>query len=428
MSTNDSERSIEEVVRDKFFAFLKATSLGSGDDRDHEYGGQSYGRNCLLLGWSHGPYQEAIRVIHEARPRVSEKTIGQLLTQSMVKLFHEHNVSEEADPEADAPLLDSILDTLVSAAVSNEVTNLLELLKSKIEPWTTYVFVEGIELKGLRELQLGTATLYPKEYGPWRQALEVVKARGRLEATLQNIKRDTEHCHCYLTIGIEGESKYVDEQAFHQAQDNILAILNLYLGSFRHRTYQKIGVLGQPAIVRRRIVFKHTPSNGEDWSRVKFFYSWEFAPARFYEINETMVQNWKEHGLDRVAECIESVDSKRESVESRIRRAIIWYSRALNAYSQDEQFVGLTTALESLLVADENVDSITQRLADGVSMLLGGGFENRQCIKKKMKNLYNMRGRVVHAGVPVSQENLFSLNGIVAGTIIAFISREMTNH
>ena len=428
MSTSSGERKpIEEIVRDKFFAFLKAVSLGHRFDRDHLHLGHSYGRNCLLLGWSDQPYREAIKVTNEVRPRVAEKTIQRLLTQSMVKLFHEHNVSEEADPEADAPLLDSILDTLDPQTVNNAVTNLLELLKSRIEPWTAYVFVEGIKLKGLRELKLGAATLYPKEYGPLLQALEVAKTQEGFKSALQRIEGDTEHCHCYLTVDIEGESGFVREQALRQTPD-ILSILNLYLGSSRHRTYQRIGVLGQPTVARHRFVFAQTPPIGEDWSMTKFSYSREFAPARFYEIDEEMVQNWKQHGLDKVVECIESVDCNSGSVESRMRRAVIWYSRALNAYSEDEQFVGLATALESLLVADDNIDSITQRLADEVSMLLGGDFQNRQCIKKQMKDLYNLRGRVVHAGMPVSQENLFSLDGIVANTIIAFIGREMTNH
>ena len=144
----------KDVVRDKFFDFLGATSLGHGFDRDHVHLGHSYGHNCLLLGWSHQPYEEAIKAVHETRPDVSEKTIGEVLVQSMVKLFDQHNVREDADPEIDAPSLDSILQTLDPSAVNGEITGFLEVLKSQIKLWTVFVFLEGLELKGFAELPL----------------------------------------------------------------------------------------------------------------------------------------------------------------------------------------------------------------------------------------------------------------------------------
>jgi len=117
-----------EVIRDKFFAFLRATSLASGLNRDHVHLGHSYGHNCLLLGWSHLPYEEAIKAAHEACPEVSCKTIGKMLTRWMVKLFHQQNVRDDADPEADALALDSILATLDSTAVNEEISDFLDLL------------------------------------------------------------------------------------------------------------------------------------------------------------------------------------------------------------------------------------------------------------------------------------------------------------
>jgi hypothetical protein len=98
----------------------------------------------------------------------------------------------------------------------------------------------------------------------------------------------------------------------------------------------------------------------------------------------------------------------------------------MNAYSEDEQFVGLTIALESLLVAGENVRNITQRLADMVSALLGTDFQSRRRISRRTKDLYNLRGQVVHNGMPVSQENLFLLDDLVANAILTFVRREIS--
>ena len=422
---SEKTRSKREVVKDKFFAFLGATSLADGLGRDHIHLGHSYGRTCLLLGWSHQPYEEAIKAVHEIRPEVSEKTIGKVLTQSMVKLFHQHNVREDADPEADAPVLDNILETLDSSAVNEEVTNFLELLKSQIKTWTAFVFLEGVELKGLVELPLGVATLYPRNRGPLYDALEEVKTVRGLDDIPKSIEELAGHCCCYLTTDVEGENGFVAQQALGQAQD-IASVLNLYAVSSRHRAsfYERIGVLGQPTITRCQLVLRRTPPVGEDVPSPRYSYSEQFPPARRYEIDSAQVHQWREHGLNKVLECVGPQDFPPGSAESRIHNAIVWYGRAMNAYSEDEQFAGLIIALESLLVADENV-SITQRLADGVSALLGTDFQSRERISKRTKELYNLRGRLVHAGMSVSQENLFLLNDLVAHAILAFVRREI---
>lgn len=419
-------RSKREVIRDKFFAFLRATSLAQGLDRDHVHLGHSYGRNFLFLGWSHQPYEEAIKAVHEVRPDVSEKTIGRVLSQSMVKLFHQHNVREDADPEADAPALDSVLDTLDPSAVNEEITSFLDLLKSHIKMWTGFVFLEGIELKGPRELPLGVATLYPRNRGPLHNALEEVKTIKGLDYIPQYAERFAGHCCCYLTIGIEGDSHFASQQALDQAQD-VVSILNLYIVSSRHRvsSYQRIGILGQPTTTRHQLVLKRTPPIGEDTPSPGYSFFAQRPPVRRYEIDSAQVQRWKEcGGLDKVLQCVELPDIVPGSAESRIRNAIIWYGRAMNAHSEDEQFVGLIIALESLLVSDERV-KITQRLADGVSALLGTDFQSRQRIAERVKELYELRGRIVHEGIPVSQENLFILDNMVANTILTFVRREV---
>jgi hypothetical protein len=241
--------STKELMKDKFFAFLKATSLAPPDlDRDHIHLGHGYGRNCLLLGWSHQPFKEAIEAVREICPEVSEKTAGEVLSRSMIKLFHQHNIREDADPEADAPLLESILSTLDSSAVSEEVTNLLDLLKSQVKTWSVFVFVEGMRLKNLSELPLGIATLYPKSRGPLLRALQDVKSIKGLDKIPQGVEKNAAHCECYLTIDIEGEDRFANQQALLRAQD-VVNVLNLYMASSRHRnSYQRISVIGQPTV------------------------------------------------------------------------------------------------------------------------------------------------------------------------------------
>jgi len=419
---NMNKKSTEEVVKDKFFAFLADTSL-SHARRDHIHAGHSYGSNCLLLGWSHQPYSEAIEAVHEALPQVSKRSTGRALSNSMRRLFERQFVREDADVEAEAPVLDSILPKLDSSDVLEEITDFLELLKSQVRPWTAFMFVEGVELK-ISQLEIGRATLYPKREGPLVPLLEKLKNDSTWECVLQDIERETAHTHCYLTVSIEGEDDFANQEAFRKGQD-VINILNLYLASSGHRAsfYQTIGIVGQPAMVRGQFVLKCTPRVGQDDDQVQWGYFGQLPPGRCYDIDCGKVQQWKRLGLDAVVASVESANPQARSAQSRIKNSVTWYGTAMNAHTEAEQFVGLMTALESLVVADERV-SITQRLKDAVSALLGGDFQTREDNKKRIGDLYELRGCVVHGGEPVAQDNLLELNSIVIQSIFGFVQQE----
>jgi hypothetical protein len=412
----------EEVVKDKFFAFLADVSL-SHSHRHHTHVGHGYGSNQLLLGWSHQPYNDAIEAVHQVLPQVSKRSISTALSHSMRRLFEQRFVREDADVEAEAPVLESLLPELDPSDVLEEIAHCLELLKSQIERWTAFMFVEGVKLK-TSELEIGEATLYPKEIGPLPSLLKTLKNSPNLERVLRYVERDAEHTHCYLAVNVEGEQYFADQQAFRKGQ-NVINILNLYLASSSHKasSYQSIGIVGQPAIGRERFVLKRTPPVGAGEDNLRWTYFGQLPPGRCYDIDHSKVQRWKQLGLDTVAACVQCTDPQPGSVQSRIKNSVTWYGTAMNAHTETEQFVGLMTALESLLVADERV-SITQRLRDTVALLLGGDFQTREDHKKRIGDLYKLRGRVVHGGEPVPRERLFELNDIATRTILAFVQRE----
>ena len=416
---------MKSVVQDKFFAYLRSTSLGRGRDRDHVYLGQAYGRNCLLLGWSHQPYEEAIRAVQETHLGISDRAIGRALVQSMVTLFDQHNVRKDADTEADAPTLENILPTLYPSAVIRELANLLRRLKSSVKSWTAFVFLEGIELRGLRCLSLGEATLFPKDQGPLVDALSDMDCIEGFDDVTAWVRESIGHCPTYLVIDFEGENSHVDEDALHEAQ-HVASVINRYTVSARHRhaSYERIGVLGQPTSTRGQLVVKRTPPVGQIGANPYYACYGQAAPGRQYRIDRTTVDRWREAGLDKVVQCLQLREATPGSAEARISNSITWYGRAMNAHTQDEQFAGLFIALESLLVADREVRNVTQRLADVTSSLLGSDLESRESLAKRTKELYEVRGRLVHGGVPVSRESLFALDEMVAESVLAFVRRE----
>lgn len=424
MSTETpKKKSAREVIECKYFALLNATSLKDDFNRGGMDLSYSYGANHLILGWRREAFREATKALHEARPKVSEKTIGKLLSASVVKLFRQCNVREDADPEADAPILESILPTLDPATVKAEVTDLLDRLKTNIRGWTVFVFLEGIELLGLTELPLGAAKLYAKDHGPLPQIIEDDARKGH--PTPQDVMKFAGHCRSYLTVDIEGEGEYAIQWASDRAKD-VVSILNLYCVSSRDRVslYRNIAILGEPTITHHRFWIQCTPPVGEDPSSTSYTKS-ETAPVRYYAIGAEELQRWKDCGLDKSLESISFSETPLSPVQNRIRNAFTWYARAMCAYTTDERFVALMVALENLLVGNKEEVNLTQRIADEVAGLLGTNFESRESIKERAKALYKLRGHVVHHGVSVSDGDLSKLGEMVANTIVAFLRREM---
>src|SRR5262249_4885071 len=145
-----------------------------------------------------------------------------------------------------------------------------------------------------------------------------------------------------------------------------------------------------------------------------------------YKIDEETLDLWNKYEVANLAEWFTITDSK--SIQARIKRAITWYSHAVNADTKEIQFVSMTTAIEGLLLDKGeskdnqlNLGSIKQRLADRVAYLLGKDFDERVNFATKIKALYDIRSGLVHGGESANLNNsLYELEDIVGATIIAF--------
>ncbi len=435
MSKNHATDEMQPIkqLEEKFCAFLEATSLLDGIQRAHVYLGRSYGRNNALLGWSDKPYQDAIEAVQQLCRTVSKKTIARVLNDSMVRLFEQHAVRENADPEVEAHL-DSILHILDRSAIEKEVIRFLDFLKSQVQWYTVLIPIEGVELK-LAELKIGEAILYPTERGPLITNLASPKDGMNSREFVENyIKPTFREAGCYAVIEVEGDSGFATQQALQKAQD-IVHILNLYMASCRQKRsgWQKIGVMGQPTMVREELVIYITSPVGEHETQPRVGFSGRSPPGWAYEIDSAKVQKFKDSGLDEVSACFRYRDSNPALIRSRIRRSVTWYSKGVNADNSDEQFVALAIALESLLVGKEERDlsvpwgSIAQRLADRVAFLIGRDYAKRVNLAKETKRLYRIRSKIVHQGQSVSLENLDRMNNVVAEAILAFVGRNFAS-
>lgn len=413
--TGSADDSSKDPIREKIFALLRSTCRQTNPFEQVTFGDGP-------VGWPKESYWDAVTAIRRTYPKVSEQTIDRYLFDLLAKLLEQAKITSASDPDALDERLRSILKTVGSQAVLDEIATLRSRLEAEIKAWSVFVFVEGIVLTDLTELQLGSFTLYPKDAGPLPRLLKELTPRA--PDVHQEMKTWADHCHCYLTFDVEGESRFVDQEIGRLA-DGGVAILNLYCAwsTDRESLFHSIVVLGHQTITHNRLILKQAPPINAGSLQHEFSYWEQGGPARHHDIDKTKVEHWKEHGLDAVLRSVTLTDPTPGTAESRIQKAAMWYSRAMNAPSKEEQFVDLTTALESLLVGEEEV-SKGQRLADGVSGLLPGDFKKREKARKRMKELYDVRSKAVHQGITVAGEDLRDLDRIAANTILEFACRE----
>lgn len=356
------------VIKGKYYELLKGVSLEPGINREYVYLGKSYGRNSLLLGWDPKLALNAAQVIHKSSPEVSEEAIRYELQNSIVSLFEARYVSEDASPELDAPIVMSLLDSLEPEQVDSEIQRLLTTVMSIVKDWTAFIFIEGLELS-IPELQLADAILYPSTSGPLWTLLQEIPITAWRETISELVSEANEQCHTYLAVGVHGDKNHASSEALRLSQ-KVVAILTLYMVTTNHRQrlFRDIGVLGYPREDRCKLIVICTPPFSTVTDQRYWAINEQADSLHYHSIEAETLEYWQSLGLEVVMDCCKAKDNSQNPASTRINNSITWYCRAMNAITMDEQYVAMVTALESLLVADEEV-SITQRLADSVSML-----------------------------------------------------------
>jgi archaellin len=419
---NARERKAFQELKAKFIDFMKNTSVKSGAHREMVWLSRIYGSNLALLGWKMAPYKQAIEATKKLCPQVSEKTIAGALQERMLQIFETQFVEErkeEVGPEQEVDL-DSIASVLDLSGIDTELSDMIELLRSKIEKFQAFIPLTGVRL-GLDEVKLGDFTLYPPGAGPLYQTLH-----GLRDDFTEELKRSFSQIHCYVMISeLEGDSEYVKEKTIWKAQD-VVDILDFYLASCRDRQrgYHPINVQGQLRILDRIAVYVSSPSGQRSVNLTNPY-------TLLYEIHEDTIADWQRRNLAKVIDCFRDDNLATTIVRSKIRRATQWYSRAVQASTAPEQFINFSTALEALLIGEgegtsleEKYGSITQKLGDRTAFLLGESFEHRKNLAKRVRRLYNLRSSIVHQGTSIDQASLDEMDSLVYMTIHAFIEKD----
>ncbi len=116
----------------------------------------------------------------------------------------------------------------------------------------------------------------------------------------------------------------------------------------------------------------------------------------WYEIDEAVVATCQDTKFIARAEVI--FDPPRKSLAERVSQGLGWLTRGRQAEDRAERLLYFFTAVEALLSTDDKTAPVVQTIARHAAVILTSDNAERSKIAGAVKNLYNFRSSLVHAG------------------------------
>ena len=116
-------------------------------------------------------------------------------------------------------------------------------------------------------------------------------------------------------------------------------------------------------------------------------------PFSFQHLLET--DKKRNLGFSKIADLLAR---KRNRLDDRIIAAIQWAGKATVESRKEEAFLLYAISLESLVLLENEKEELTYRLRTRVAHLLGKDLEGRKIISENVRDLYDIRSKIVHSG------------------------------
>ena len=113
------------------------------------------------------------------------------------------------------------------------------------------------------------------------------------------------------------------------------------------------------------------------------------------EITQAHVTAMKDEGIFEMAALLTKEPKQLNSLERILMRCIHWYSLSQIQPDRGSELLSLVIVLETLL-APEDRAPLAASISECVAMLLDGSAKGRNFRKDKIKQIYNVRSRLVH--------------------------------
>ncbi|PSR16197.1 hypothetical protein C8255_19080 [filamentous cyanobacterium CCP3] len=405
IAISESINRIHERLRDNKDSFLDPMTQSSiGIDRN--------GVSITLTGSTLEEYRRILdRLLQEKdiKEKFSEKSLENILREVISKLYSLGDIDQ------------------TQVFLKNE----FEKMRSKCKAQIVYIPIDGI-------------FVYEQEVGSIQVGNILIEKIT--EEKLQSIIQKTRD----ITLSLSNNF-YSSEDLIWMAQENEESLKNIFLNLVcakysitaeptravelaRRETGRSLDILrfAIPLLYQRkdnvRIEIEGDAGSG-GWrhliiSEDSRFFSKGFNSSRqTFDINRKRLDALEKVGIFKLSELFQKKDPT--DLEKNLIVALGWFSQSQNQTNLNSELLYLTICLE-VFFSPERGERISEFISEGIAFMLGDSFEKRKEIKKKSKDLYDLRSKVVHGrGKPISEKDVYELQGITLGVIIKLIDNEI---
>lgn len=365
-------------------------------------------------------YLALIAQLQERFPQVAQQTVVKLIDNLIQTLIVEIVSSHQWEWDKSFSLNEIQAGLVAQERLVTSVENLLRDLASLVREYTVFVPLTGVELS-MPKYDLGPVSLVRTVDS--MPALERTDGAAEFQYVHSDIYSHFASIPCLVEIPITGDSEFARQEGVRLASQ-LAAILNLHFAerAMPKEHYQKIqsAAIASSAVQITLVRTQLPDANGAQ----RPTYLPGITNVGFFKHNltQTQLNMVKASSFDLMWRCLEQRKHKSKSLGERIRRAVLWFDKAVNFDEPDAQFVGLATALEILLIGESNA-SITQQLADRCAFLLGDDLESTIACAVHVKKLYGVRSGIVHSGKEPTASEVVEMTQLASRVILDFVQR-----
>jgi Apea-like HEPN len=125
----------------------------------------------------------------------------------------------------------------------------------------------------------------------------------------------------------------------------------------------------------------------------------KIGPLQELEISRIIESNKNNDiGFDYIVNLLKKNDANKNKLGEALITAIQWAGRAVISNRREEAFLLYAIALESIILVDNPKTELSYRLRIRVAHLVAREAENRNEVANTVKELYNLRSKLVHDG------------------------------
>ncbi len=110
--------------------------------------------------------------------------------------------------------------------------------------------------------------------------------------------------------------------------------------------------------------------------------------------------------------------TKQTQISSVVKECLYWFGLGLDEKYPAARLINFVTVLESTLKRKEETTELRKTVSERGAILLYEKFEQRKEALKQLKEIYDIRSKVVHTGVLIDNKDLASLAGGYARAVL----------